>query len=51
MPPTKGNVDMPKERHNPKEAKKKPALTLKEKRNVKKSKHEGKALIGDSRSS
>jgi hypothetical protein len=38
---------MSKEHHSSKEPKKKPAMTLKEKRNAKKSKHDEKAHGGD----
>ncbi|AGA91206.1 hypothetical protein Thimo_2475 [Thioflavicoccus mobilis 8321] len=38
---------MTKERKSNKEAKKKPGLTLKEKRNAKKDKHEAKTLLGN----
>ncbi|MGB5832101.1 MAG: hypothetical protein WBG92_08940 [Thiohalocapsa sp.] len=40
---------MTKERQSNKEAKKKPALTLKEKRSAKKSKHESKSLLGNAK--
>jgi hypothetical protein len=40
---------MIKERKSNKEAKKKPSLTLKEKRNAKKTKHESKTLIGNAK--
>lgn len=36
---------MTKERHNNKEAKKKPGLTLKEKRNARKTKHEPRGTL------
>ncbi|MGB5831776.1 MAG: hypothetical protein WBG92_07280 [Thiohalocapsa sp.] len=38
---------MTKERQSNKEAKKKPSLTRKEKRNAKKNKHESKTLLGN----
>lgn len=37
---------MTKERSSHKESKKKPAMSLKEKRNAKKSKHEAKTFLG-----
>ena len=40
---------MSKERQSNKEAKKKPSLTLKEKRNAKKTKHESKPLLGNAK--
>lgn len=40
---------MTKERKSQKEAKKKPALTLKEKRNAKKSKQDAKSILGSGR--
>ncbi len=38
---------MTKERQSNKEAKKKPSLTLKEKKQAKKIKHDAKSLLGD----
>lgn len=40
---------MTKERKSQREAKKKPALTLKEKRSAKKSKQEAKSILGSGR--
>jgi hypothetical protein len=40
---------MTKERKSQKEAKKKPAMTLKEKRSAKKSKQEAKGIMGSSK--
>jgi hypothetical protein len=47
---TRGEHAMTKERQSNKESKKKPALTLKEKRSAKKSKHESKPLLGNGKS-
>lgn len=41
---------MSKERQSNKESKKKPALSLKEKRSAKKTKHETKSLLGSGKS-
>jgi hypothetical protein len=42
---------MSKERQSNKESKKKPALSLKEKRSAKKNKHETKTLLGNGKGS
>jgi hypothetical protein len=49
LAPPSGNTAMTKERKSQKEAKKKPTLTLKEKRNAKKSKQDARSILGSGR--